>query len=188
MNAAIPDALKPFDFCEMTAACRATLTFAFNLRRKNRDLDIPWSGPNYEHANHFSPAHALTAESLRYADEEQGRDALTEIIAVILQLGIEQGRRIRRDSSFTPFLDEVYGAVFTVRVGYDDQTSVHTQAGLLAVPDDSLNKAIAALQYELTRTPHCPRAQAIEARGDETRQGLGLKGESAVGPEGTDAP
>ncbi len=37
---------------------------------------------------------AVNAENLRYDDEEQGRDPLTVIIGIAVQLGIEQGRRV----------------------------------------------------------------------------------------------
>lgn len=146
---------KPFDFAEMADACKAALKFAFTMRRRNQEQDIPWSGPNYEHANHFPPAYALKAETMAYAEEDQGRDALTEIVSVILQLGIEQGRRIRRDSS-SELLDECHGAVFTIRTGWDDQTSIHTQAGMLANPSECLAKAIEALQAEAADVEKCP--------------------------------
>ncbi len=151
---------KPFDFVEITSACRKALEFAFTLKRKNAGKDIPWTGPNYSHANHLSPDEALKAEQLAHAEEDQGRDNLDEVIAVILQLGIEQGRRIRRDNS-SDLLDDAYGAEFLIRVGWDDQTSVRTKAGLLAVPADCLAKAIEALQHEASQVENCPRAKAI---------------------------
>ncbi len=150
---------KPFKFEALSDACCKALRFAFKLRRQNKGTDIPWTGPDYEHANHFAPRHALTAESMEYADEDQGRDALTEIVAVILQLGIEQGRRIRM-SDRSELLDKVHGAIFTVRVGWGDHTSIHTQSGMLANPAECLSKAIEALQAEADAVANCPRHAA----------------------------
>lgn len=152
---------KPFGFTEMSDACIKALKFGFSIRRRNKGQDIPWTGPDYDPANHLSPGYALTAESMEYAEEDQGRDALTEVVAVILQLGIEQGRRIR-ESSRSELLDKTHGATFTVHVGYGDHTSVHTQAGMLAVPRECLAKAIEALQDELARVGKCPRTAALE--------------------------
>lgn len=182
--ASIPNAdAKPFDFGEMADACRRALEFGFKLEPKNKGKNIPWTGPDYKHANHFAPREALKAERLRYAEEDQGRDKLDEIISVILQLGIEQGRRIRRDFSSSELLDKAYGAVFTIRVGWDNQTAIHTQSGFLANPTGCLTEAIEALQCELSRVSNCPRASAIEAGTGETA-GLDAKHESATLGEG----
>jgi len=40
------------------------------------------------------PHDALTAENLRYSEEDQGRDPITEVLCLAVQLGIEQGRRL----------------------------------------------------------------------------------------------
>ena len=64
-----------FNFDEMSDACQKALKFAFTLRRRNEGKDIPWFGPNYSPANHASPADALTAANMAYAEEDQGRDA-----------------------------------------------------------------------------------------------------------------
>lgn len=88
----------PFLFTDMAEAICSVFRFAFKLERKNAGKNIPWCGPNYDHANHFSPCEALKAERLAYAEEDQGRDTLTELVSVALQLGIEQGRRITLQS------------------------------------------------------------------------------------------
>ena len=44
----------------------------------------------------FEPQEALSADKLDFAEEDQGRDALAEVLMVVLQMGIEQGIRISR--------------------------------------------------------------------------------------------
>jgi hypothetical protein len=72
---------------------------AYSLRRKaaiKKGLD--WKGPSLPRnmrATCFEFHEKVNAEMLRYDDEEQGRDPLAVIIAIAVQLGIEQGRRIQ---------------------------------------------------------------------------------------------
>jgi hypothetical protein len=83
-----------------SAICEA-VRFAYKLERQNESKNIPWKGPNIgqrERATCHQPREQLSAEMLAFALEDQGRDALDEIVAVALRLGIEQGRRIDRDS------------------------------------------------------------------------------------------
>ena len=70
---------------------------AYSLKRKpaiKKGLD--WKGPSLPksmRATCFEFQEKLNAENLRYDDEEQGRDPITIIISIAIQLGIEQGRR-----------------------------------------------------------------------------------------------
>lgn len=71
------------------------------MRRKNRTKDVPWDGPDigdHEKATCHSIPDNLKADYLAESKEDQGRDALDEIIGIALRLGIEQGRRIFRQS------------------------------------------------------------------------------------------
>jgi hypothetical protein len=77
------------------------IRFAYTLERQNEAKDIPWGGPNIgtrERSTCHQPKEQLSAEMLAFALEDQGRDALDEIVGLALRLGIEQGRRIDRDS------------------------------------------------------------------------------------------
>ena len=91
------DQPKPYDFEELSRPLVKAFRFAFDLTRKNEDRDIPWSGPNdLNTSNHvaLTPKAALSAEQLRYSKDEQGRDALEELIGMTLRVGIEQGHRL----------------------------------------------------------------------------------------------
>ncbi len=67
------------------------INFAYTIKRKNINKNVPWNGlntPNSEHVA-LSPNQTLKAENLKYSEECQGRDALTEIIGIAIRLGIE---------------------------------------------------------------------------------------------------
>lgn len=89
-----PDNGRPLSFEELTEPVCKAIRFAYGLKRKNRDKDIAWSGPTLRSANALPPEEALKSENLLYCEEDQGRDALMEIVGLAIQLGIEQGRRI----------------------------------------------------------------------------------------------
>lgn len=92
----------PTDIETLTEPICKAIRFAYHMRRRNRDQDIPYDGLDIgkdEQANALRAHHQLTAERLAYSDEDQGRDALTEIIGLAIRLGIEQGRRIFKNSS-----------------------------------------------------------------------------------------
>ena len=97
-----PDNDEPMEFEKLTAPLVRAVRFAYDLKRKNRDKDIPWRGPSIGKdclATCFDAKEQLTASNLQYSEDEQGRDALVEIIGLALRLGIEQGRRITMESS-----------------------------------------------------------------------------------------
>jgi len=105
-------------------------------------------------------AFARYIASKEEAPDDQGRDALEEIVQLAIQLGIEQGRRIAR-SDESELLDNANGAVFTLTVGWGDRTHLHTQAGILTDPAECLRKAIKAFEDELSRVERCPRERAL---------------------------
>ncbi len=89
------------DLCE--PVCKA-LRFAYKLQRQNEGSSIPWTGLDLgqrELVCSPSPDDKLSASSLQFDDEDQGRDALEVIVAIAVQLGIEQGRRMER-SEYRP--------------------------------------------------------------------------------------
>jgi hypothetical protein len=89
-------------FRRMGDPVRKAILFAYNIERKNRNRNIPWDGLDIgdaEKARCFSPNEQLKVKNLRYSEGEQSRDALDEIIGIAIQLGIEQGRRVFRNST-----------------------------------------------------------------------------------------
>lgn len=86
----------PAYFSDLTDPIVKAIKFAYKLSRKNLGKDIPYSGydrPSILGTNHTIPK-CFSAENLKYQENNQGISALDEIIAVAVQLGIEQGRRI----------------------------------------------------------------------------------------------
>lgn len=94
-----PENDKPADFEDLIKPFIPVLRFAYKMRRQNQDKDIPYNG--YEHGS-LHVCHPLVekfkAEQMAYDKDDQGRDALEVIIGAIMQVGIEQGRRIAMDS------------------------------------------------------------------------------------------
>jgi hypothetical protein len=93
---------SPASFDDLTTPICEAIQFAYDLQRRNRDQDIPWTGPPIgedERATAFDAHDQLRAENLAYSITDQGRDALTEIIGLALRIGIEQGRRIVKTST-----------------------------------------------------------------------------------------
>lgn len=161
MSAPWPKDGGPLSFEQITRPVIHAIRFAYDMKRRDRRRNIPWRGPEIgERDMACSPlaAERLKAHRLAYAEEDQGRDTLEEIVGLAIQLGIEQGRRIAK-SDEEPLLDKAYGAVFTVTVGYE-RTHVHTQAGLLTDPVECLSKAIEALVSEMASVQRCPRHKA----------------------------
>ena len=94
-----PDNGKPADFGELAESVYPAITFAYRLERINEGQAIPWKGHTIgkeDLATCFAPDEQLSAENLRYDEEDQGRDALQVLIGIAMQLGIEQGRRMTR--------------------------------------------------------------------------------------------
>lgn len=162
-----PEDGGPIYFEDISRPIVHAIRFAYDMERRDRRRNIPWRGPEIglrDQANSPLASERLKAHRLAYCEEDQGRDTLEEIVGLAIQLGIEQGRRIAK-SDEDPILDEAYGAVFTLRVGWGDRTHLHTQAGFMADPTDCLRKAIKALEGELSRVGRCPRQRALAPEG-----------------------
>lgn len=89
-------------FSELVKPIKKAILFAYDLKRKNENKNIPYKGYNIGEKSLvtcFSPVETLRVKNLKYSLEDQGRDALDEIIAIAIQLGIEQGYRIFKDST-----------------------------------------------------------------------------------------
>ena len=90
------DETKTVSFRYLVKPVKDAILFAYDIKRKNKGKDIPYNGYDIgkrNKATDFSPDEKLKARNLEYSDVEQGRDALTEIIGIAVQLGIEQGER-----------------------------------------------------------------------------------------------
>jgi hypothetical protein len=86
----------------------AAIRFAYRMVRRNEENDISWDGPNIgdrELATSLEPRERLSADALWYALDDQGNDALVEIVTLAIQLGIEQGRRMARTQHDEAILD-----------------------------------------------------------------------------------
>ncbi len=90
---------EPESFTSIADHIKKAIKFAYKMERTNVKKDIKWEGLDIgqkEKATCYSPDEQLTAENLKYSFEEQDKDALDEILALALRLGIEQGRRIEK--------------------------------------------------------------------------------------------
>ena len=90
-----PEDNKPADFEVLCGHVRKAILYAYDMQRKNRGKAIPWDGPPT--MQEAGPDFLLSADRLKYAEEDQGRDALDTLIGIAVQLGIEQGRRVAAD-------------------------------------------------------------------------------------------
>ncbi len=90
---------KTVSFTELVDSVTSAIRFCYFLRRRNRSKDFDYQGYTQgenEFACCLDPKTLFTAESLEYDKKHQGRDALEVAIAVAIQLGMEQGRRMER--------------------------------------------------------------------------------------------
>lgn len=92
-----PAADKPASIEDITRPLTAAIRHCYTLTRKNVTGSVPYNGYEIGSASlRFccGAKERLTASKLNYAMEDQGRDALSEIMQLAVQVGIEQGRRI----------------------------------------------------------------------------------------------
>ena len=88
---------KPASFEDIVAPLKAAIKFAYKMSRRNINKNIQYKGFDIGQAQFATCFHAnetLSAKHLKFTLEDQGRDALEEILGIAVQLGIEQGRRI----------------------------------------------------------------------------------------------
>jgi len=93
---------QPVDFSDLADSIQAAILFAYTIKRKNVDKSIPWTGYDIgsdEKVTCFGPDEQLSAKSLAYSLDDQGRTAFEEIIGLAIRLGIEQGRRVFKTST-----------------------------------------------------------------------------------------
>lgn len=71
------------------------------VTREPGDKGVEYVGPPLHprfFVTSFPPKEALSADKLDFAEQDQGRDALMEVLMVVLQMGIAQGLRISRSA------------------------------------------------------------------------------------------
>jgi hypothetical protein len=94
------DDTKTVYFSDLTESVANVIRFGYELKRINRNKNIPYKGYNIdieEQSGDFDPVRKLKAENLKYSEEEQGRDLIHEAVGIAVQLGIAQGRRMQRE-------------------------------------------------------------------------------------------
>lgn len=94
-----PENDEPADFSQIADPIVKAIKFAYKIKRKNENKDIPWHGLNIgksERATCPGPFDGLSMENLKWSLEDQGREAIEELVGLAVQLGIEQGRRIEK--------------------------------------------------------------------------------------------
>lgn len=90
-----PDKGQPGNFEDMVAAFCQLVNSAFILQRKP-DAELTYHGHDIGRltATHALPvSEALSPETIAYREANQGRDLLDQLLSVIVQVSIEQGRR-----------------------------------------------------------------------------------------------
>lgn len=93
---------EPFDFGAVADDLVRMIKSAYRLKRVNLGKDLKWKGTAELTQSEIlcsSPpiAERIKAESLKFEQEDQGRSALDVIVCLALQLGIDQGLRMKAE-------------------------------------------------------------------------------------------
>lgn len=86
-------------FDELITPLVEAIHHCYNLKRINKKIDFVYDGYELnfrEGATSPQPDIALSAETLKRVEEDQGREAVEIILQIAFQLGVEQGRRLER--------------------------------------------------------------------------------------------
>lgn len=92
-----PEDNTPVKFRDIVEPLYEAVLFAYEVKRKNKNKDIPYEGYELgedELVTCISMKEGLSAEVLKWARDSHGESALLRILSVAVQLGIEQGRRV----------------------------------------------------------------------------------------------
>ena len=142
-----PDDGNPLDYQSIADPIRKAIRFAYEMSRKNVGRSVPWRGPpigRSEAGNSLQAKHRLSAEMLRYSEEDQGRDALDEIIGVAVQIGIEQGRRIfKKSDTFKVLMLRLE----TYRLGLERLGSMEAFEGARMIKPEEDKELLARVDY-----------------------------------------
>jgi len=94
------DPKKIIDESDLIKPLKEALLFGYQLRRKNREIDVPYSGYDLgktEKVGCLSRNESLKVKQLKKRDKKLG--LLDEILETAIMLGMEQGRRRLRSST-----------------------------------------------------------------------------------------
>lgn len=87
----------PASFEALEQALRGELRRHMRFRRAHPDRDVVWRGPalpKWLAATSPPVSERWRAARLRKVERDQGRDTLTEVLSPLINLGMEQGRRL----------------------------------------------------------------------------------------------
>lgn len=89
---------EPLDFDKLCKVSRHILEQVCEVEViREEDEDVLYLGPELDKkiaSVSPQPSQALSAENINYEKEDQGRDELSQVLQIIIQLGVEQGLRI----------------------------------------------------------------------------------------------
>lgn len=95
-------------FDDLVQPILKAIRFAYRTTRKNENKDIKWTGLPLTLTSILAGCPQiedhLTAESLDYDKNDQGRSALEVLVGCAVQLGIEQGTRMERERNRTALM------------------------------------------------------------------------------------
>jgi hypothetical protein len=89
----------PFE--ELITPLVKAMHHCYNLKRIHKNVDFKYDGYElsfHEAATNPQADDALSAETLKWREEEHGHEAFETILQIAFQLGVEQGRRLERKS------------------------------------------------------------------------------------------
>ena len=107
---------EPVSFEYITEPIVDAIQFAYEMKRVNKDKDIPYNGLDVgrkEAATCLRAYDQLSSYNLACSHEEQGRTALEEIVGLAVRLGIEQGRRIEQSSDIKRINEQLVDLALT---------------------------------------------------------------------------
>lgn len=120
------------DFTELCMPLVRAMRHCYRLERRNVDVDVAYDGLNIgrdERAGCLPADRNLSAEYLRFVEDDQGRDALTEIIGLAVRLGLEQGRRMARSDRPSALSEELLAAIDEVAIAAGEDAKQARRVG-----------------------------------------------------------
>lgn len=119
---------EPFDFKRLVKVSKHLLKQCFDIEvSRNEDEDLVYLGPQFSNIikrTTPSPSKELKAESINQEKESQNRDELTQVLGVVLKLGIEQGFRMSKQSETNKGVKETLQRTLSTLEAEGDTTDV----------------------------------------------------------------
>lgn len=145
-----PNATDPAMLEDLTTPLRDALKSLYSLRR-NKTKEADWTGPEITAvailATSFNIQERLSEEKLNYDADNHGRDALDAILTAAIQLGIEQGLRIKCNQNkisltlLSGYIDQIKVVISDITNGKDVELRckaplAHVASGLEFIVSD----------------------------------------------------